>query len=405
MTDDNRFIKQFKKRRNAGSEPSKQQTKQAVKKSFREQLQAKIGSSNCHRKGQGILMFDGSIKNVEDVNVGDQIMGPDSMPRNVLSLSRGIGDMVEIIPNKGMPWVVSNNHVLTLIKIAEQKKIKGKTLYKKVADVVDIPIQHYLTLSKGKKHILKLIRTSVNFESKPLPLSPYYLGLLLGDGGLTDGTPNITTMDNEIVCEIENLATSINVNVVARKQQKNNKSITYAITRGQLGGAANPLTEILRGLNLFGLSSSNKFIPFEYKTSSREDRLQILAGLIDTDGYLDRRSCYDYITKSKQLADDIAYIARSLGLSAYPKKCTKSITSIGFTGEYYRMSISGNTSEIPTRLKRKQAPARARNYNVLHTGFKTRILPPEEFFGFEIDGDCRYLLDDFTITHNSVKPN
>jgi hypothetical protein len=364
------------------------------------------GPTNCHRKGQGILMFDGSIKKVEDIIVGDQLMGPDSTPRNVLSLSRGIDDMVEIIPNKGKNWVVNKNHVLTLQKTCTIKKIKGKQYYSKTNELLDIEIQKYLDLSKSKKHLLKLVRTSIEFSKKNLPISPYYLGLLLGDGGLSNGSSNITTMDIKIVEEINNLAKDFNLKVVQRKQQKNNKSITYAISdiENNVGGKRNSLNNVLRKLNIYGKTSGDKFIPFDYKTSSREDRLELLAGLMDTYGSLDLlKTSFDYITKSKQLADDIAYIVRSVGLAAYPKKCKKSIKSIGFEGEYYRLSISGDTSIIPTRLERKKAEKRKRNYNVLHTGFKTKNLPKEIFYGFEIDGDHRYLLDDFTITHNSGK--
>lgn len=366
------------------------------------------GGTNCHRKGQGILMYDGTIKKVEDIIVGEQIMGPDSTPRNILSLARGIDDMVEITPNKGNPWVVNMHHVLTLQETCLFKKIKGKVHYLKTdkSKLVDIAVNEYLNLSKKKKHILKLVRTGVEFNKKTLSIKPYHLGLLIGAGGLTKGSPNITTMDDEILKEIHLLAKDYSLNVAPRKQRKNNKAITYAMSDviNHGGGRLNLLTSALRKIGLYGKGSGDKFIPIEYKTSSREDRLELLAGLMDTDGSLDGlKTSFDYITKSKQLADDVAFIARSVGLSAYPKKCKKQIKSNGFEGEYYRLSLSGDNSIIPTRLPRKKADGRKINYNVLRTGFKTKVLPKEDFYGFEIDGDHRYLLDDFTITHNSGK--
>ena len=90
------------------------------------------GGPGCHRKGQGILMYDGSIKNVEDIQIGDRLMGMDSTPRNVLSLCNGYEKMYEIQPNKGKSWVVNENHILTLNKTA--KKISGK--YKKIPDQI-----------------------------------------------------------------------------------------------------------------------------------------------------------------------------------------------------------------------------------------------------------------------------
>lgn len=74
------------------------------------------GSNGCHARGQPILMFDGSIKKVEDIVVGDQLMGPDSTPRTVLELKRGHGKMVTIVPKKGTSFTVNEDHILTLVK-------------------------------------------------------------------------------------------------------------------------------------------------------------------------------------------------------------------------------------------------------------------------------------------------
>ena len=70
--------------------------------------------SGCHAVGTKIMMYDGSCKNVEDIVIGDQLMGDDSKPRNVLRLFRGNDDMYKVIPNKGEPYVVNKDHVLSL---------------------------------------------------------------------------------------------------------------------------------------------------------------------------------------------------------------------------------------------------------------------------------------------------
>lgn len=70
--------------------------------------------TGCHRAGQHVLMHDGTTRAVEDVQVGDLLMGPDGTPRTVLALARGTGPMLEIRPDKGTPWVVNDQHVLTL---------------------------------------------------------------------------------------------------------------------------------------------------------------------------------------------------------------------------------------------------------------------------------------------------
>ena len=72
------------------------------------------GAGKCLGKHTPILMYDGSIKNVEDIQTGDLLMGPDSRPRTVLSTATGRGELFKIIPRKGQPWVCNDVHVLTL---------------------------------------------------------------------------------------------------------------------------------------------------------------------------------------------------------------------------------------------------------------------------------------------------
>jgi RecA/RadA recombinase len=353
------------------------------------------GEKGCHRKGQGILMYDGTIKSVENIQVGDQLMGMDSTPRTVLQLCRGVDEMVEIIPTKGNPFVVNRNHILTLVRTG---KVNSGTNYIKLNEIVDIPVSVYLELSKTKKHYLELLRSPVSFTKKELPLDPYFLGILLGDAHF-GRTISFTTQDDVLLNALTEKAKSIGVNVVKKSDPLNSRCPSYFLSTKTL---KNYLLDSIKNLKLNGSLSGNKFIPHEYKSSSEDDRLEILAGILDTDGSL-QSGCFDYITKSKKLADDVAFIARSLGFSAYPKKCTKGIKSTGFVGEYYKMCISGNIDRIPTKLIRKQASPRLQIKNVLRVGFKTNILPKEEYFGFRVDGDNRYLLDDFTITHNSGK--
>ena len=85
-------------------------------------------------------------------------------------------------------------------------------------------------------------------------------------------------------------------------------------------GQKNVFLDTLKKYNLI----NNKHIPNDFKINDRETRLQILAGLLDTDGsYSDKDKGFEIIQKSKQLSDDILYIVRSLGFAAYQKECIK----------------------------------------------------------------------------------
>ncbi len=120
-------------------------------------------------------------------------------------------------------------------------------------------------------------RTGVEFPAQPVPLDPYFLGVWLGDGDACH--PNITTMDEEIAAYLEVIAAQYGVRV--RNAGKKGRATRYCLSAGQFGGASNPLTCLLRQLDVAG----NKHIPHIYKANSREVRLQVLAGIVDTDGH------------------------------------------------------------------------------------------------------------------------
>ncbi len=160
----------------------------------------------------------------------------------------------------------------------------------------------------------------------------------------------------------------------------------------------NIFTKQLRINNLLG----NKHIPHIYKTATRHDRLELLAGLMDTDGSL-ANGGYDFISRDKQLSLDVVFLARSLGLAAYFNVSMKKAQSMQEAREHYRVSISGDCSIIPCRVARKRASVRKQAKDVLRTGIKLEPLGIGEYFGFEISGSDRlFLLGDFTVTHNTL---
>lgn len=140
-----------------------------------------------------------------------------------------------------------------------------------------------------------------------------------------------------------------------------------------------------------------------YLTSNRSNRLKLLAGLIDTDGYVQKANCINIISKYEHLATDIAFLARSLGFAAYISEVQKSCTNCVDTSKrpYFSVNISGDLSEIPCVLARKICDARTINKDPLAVGFKIEDAGYGDYYGFEIDGNRRFLLGDFTVTHNT----
>ena len=352
------------------------------------------GCGKCVGINTPILMHDGTIKRVQDIQAGELVMGPDSQPRTILSTIRGRDEMYQVMPMKGEQYTVNADHILSL-------RVSGYTpQHKKFKEadangLINISVQDYLKRSLCFKQAAMGWRTGVKFPSLHVPLDPYFLGVWLGDGDACH--PNITTMDEEIAAHLVVIAAQYGVRV--RNAGKKGRATRYCLSARQFGGAPNPLTCLLRQLDVAG----NKHIPQLYKANSRDVRLQLLAGLIDTDGH-QHGNTYDIIQKNEALAWDIVFLARSLGLAAYIQTCQKSCMHNGTKrcGQYYRVSLSGDTDLVPVRLVRKKCQPRTQRKNVLNVGISVAPIGVEDYYGFQVDGDGLFLLGDFTVTHNSL---
>ena len=366
-------------------------------------ITAFTGNGKCFKKGTKVLMYDGSIKAVEDVIVGDQVMGSDSTPRTVLSLGRGHQMMYDVVPTKGETYTVNADHILTLVYNG------GNHIYKnlKKGQIVNLSVQDYLqTIHKHTylRNSLKGYRSKgIDFMEQAVPLDPYVIGAWLGDGA--SEKPQICSADSEIIDYLIDFAKKNELAVLLRKSDINKplttidfSSISRDVWNKTNSKHKNIFRDVLKKLNLF----NNKHIPDIYKFNSKNIRLQILAGLIDTDGGGDK-GCIDICFKVKSLAEDTVFIARSLGLAAYmhpvQKMCCNSKTKK--VGTYYRISISGDLSIIPTKLPRKQYLPRKQIKDVTHVGIQVRPTTVQDYYGFEVDGDHLFLLADFTVVHNS----
>ena len=345
------------------------------------------GCGKCFVLNTEILMYDGSIKKVQNINIGDEVMGDDSTPRLVLNTTIGSGEMFDIVPTKGNTFRVNASHVLVLSYTHHCPE-----------KIIESTVEEYLQFNKTKKFRSKLCRSDgISFRHSEVELEPYFIGCWLGDGTNTD--QSVTASDNEVLNYLNDYAVRLNM-FLHKKTKKNNKSNTYYITHGQIGGQSNFVLNCLRDLNLL----NNKHIPEIYKINSRSVRLKVLAGLLDTDGDMSN-NCFGITTKYERLAKDITFLCRSLGLSCYYSPCRKGcIKKDGskFIGDYFRLSISGELNEVPVKLVYKKAGCRRQIKNVLRTGFEVVPAGVGDYYGFEVDGNHKFLLSDFTITHNST---
>lgn len=357
--------------------------------------------TGCHARGERLLLADGRYVFVEDIEVGDRLLGSDGKVRTVLHTNHGFGPIYMVTPIKGKSFFVTGDHMLSLVRVNENKNPKYPCEMHG-GEIVDVTVNEWLGWSKNKKRIHKLYRSGeiekfpdyyCSLNSKNL-IDPYFLGVLLGDGSIRNGI-NVTTMDEEVVEEIKKQAESHGLQL---RKEWAGKAITYYMTNTD---GKNTLRKKLQLNGLFGLECDKKHVPYNYKCADIETRLQIIAGLIDTDGHYSN-NIYDFISKSRALAEDLAFMCKSAGLAACLRACLKSSQS-KIPHEYFRVCISGDIDKIPCRVAYKKAHKRMLNKSVLRTGFSITPHGEGEYFGFTVDGDNRYLLDDFTVTHNCGK--
>lgn len=349
----------------------------------------------CLGRGTKVVMFDGRIKNVEDILPGEELMGDDSTPRKVLSTTNGFGKLYRIMPAKGDSWVCNEHHILTLKSSLNKRNGDGKTLSSTYSNgrVTDIPIKDFINASKTFQHHFKQFSVPIRFEYKEVEYDPYIYGLWLGDGGVNN--PVLHNVDPVIIktwCDyfIEKGFRIVN------SQTKHNR-IAYFVRKPIGSGKTHKFKTFLR---TSFIDKEKRILP-QYLCNSEEIRLAVLAGLIDTDGWA-QDSGFSICTKYVGLAEDIKFLCKSIGLGASSWTVKKRIKSLGFEGTYYTVYIGGkDIDRVPTKLKHPKYPKKT-DKDPLCTSIKS-IEPIGEgaFYGFETDGNHRFLLGDLTVTHNS----
>ena len=355
------------------------------------------GVAKCHGRGTRVLMYDGVVKNVEDVVVGDKLMGDDATARTVQSVTSGRGRLYRVNQKNGDAYIVNENHVLSL-RMSACKRGRTRGGYK-VGEVIDIPLKEYVKRGGAFRAHAKGYKVPVRFESRDVRVDSYFLGVWLGDG--TSEGMQVCSADDEIVQELRRVAEIYDVKL--KRGVNKGKAVMWKLNNGRVEkGDRLEKNGLLTAMKTYGIVGKGaKRIPIEYKCNDERVRLEVLAGLIDTDGTVSHGNQITIAQTNDVLANDIAFIARSLGLRVSVKK-RKTICQNGVRGTATYVIISGDTAQIPCRVERKRCSVRKINKNPLNAGITVENIGVGDFFGFSIDGNHRYLLSDFTVTHNST---
>lgn len=337
-----------------------------------------VGAAGCHRKGEKVLMYDGTIKKVEDIKIGELLMGPDSKPREVTQLYSGKDRIYKVELGSGNPVFYNSKHTL---------------VYYDRGNKVEMNIEEYISKYKNYNnfnHNFYMKRKKVEFHdniNKTLPIDPYFLGLWLGDG--TKSELKVTSINEDIKNFMYSYAKELGGKIVTY-DKKPSEAKDYKIVFAEKRNKSVLYKEFV-ALNLI----NNKHIPHIFKTSSRENRLKLLAGVIDTDGSRNRNS-FHITQKKENIIDDLQYVARSLGFSA------NKISYIKNNRTYFVLSISGEISLIPCKTYKKTNTNS--HTNPENTKFKiSDEIIEDEYFGFTVSNDNLYLDGNFLLTRNCGK--
>lgn len=258
-------------------------------------------------------------------------------------------------------------------------------------------IRETLVYTGKRNHAIPMVGRVDLGDGASLPLDPYVLGVLLGDGGMTSDAVTLNNPEGELINRIAALLPS---GVELRMRN----TVTWGVCR-QAASGENPVAGILDDLGLRFHKSIEKFIPALYKWASFDARLALLQGLLDTDGYA-HGSTLEYTSSSPALAHDVLDLVRSLGGKA---SLSSRIPTYTYKGERregarsYRMNISLPGDVAPFRLTRKAAAYTPRT-KYQPTRYIDAVEPAgrKECVCIAVDTKrSLYVTDDFIVTHNT----
>lgn len=341
-------------------------------------------------------------RKIGDLLVGDKVIGSDGKPTEVIGIyPQGEKELYEVSFNDGTSilvckehlWSVQLNggtksHILSVKDMLDKTKTityngEGKNSTKQYTTST------YYKNSKGLSKWYIPLTQPINFQDYPEPsISPYLLGALLGDGGFSQRGIIFSSADKEIINRVsQELTQDLKVSKIP------GDNYDYRILT--VKGNRNSLSKKLKDYSLKGLTSEKKFIPAHYKFSSIKNRLNILRGLMDTDGSATNNGA-EFYSSSKTLANDVCDIVRSLGGIA-KIRCKKTTHK-----DSYIVRVILPEGMNPFYLKRKADKYKIKRRNNRYIT-DIKYCCKEEAVCIKVDAeDSLYVTENATVTHNTT---
>ena len=343
-------------------------------------IRSNIMGKRCWKKGTKMLLWNGENKNVEDIKIGDILIGNDGTPRNVLNLHNGVDKLYKIKQETREDYIVNSEHLLSL-KYTNKEKIywDPNLYYTKIIDVFD---KNTLTtkLIEFKEDI------NLSYESRHTKFQDFL------DRLDYDNTLNISIKDYlQLPNTIKKRLFSYKIEKPVEWEYKKTDVDPYDLGLW-LGNSNKNIVDYPNDkLKKYSLLDT-KFIPKEFIYNSKQVRLSVLAGLIDIDSIIVNEDTtillsqpYDY----RQILVDAKFIADSLGFQTFLKN--ENLLSLNVSDR--------NIRDISKLLKKKKYTPSALS-NTTWEKIQVEEVEIGEYYGFEVDNNKLFVLADFTVVHN-----
>jgi replicative DNA helicase len=366
---------------------------------------APTGTGKALPISEPVLTPNGWVENGSLSN-GDMVIGSDGKSQYVLGVyPQGIRPIYKVEFTDGTHVNCDSEHLwnVNTLNMRESKtRVKGKSVYKPNNGYVTMKTSDMIgDIKKRGRYNFRLPNISpVEFNYKPISIDPYLLGVLLGDGSITDHGINISTNDDEIFDNIKHLDLHSSFVEYQRETITGVKKIKRIRLR-------KTLKNTLEMYGLFNKKSDNKFIPNDYLYNSLDVRISLLQGLMDTDGYIGKKGECEYTTVSEILAKNVRELVLSLGgtVSVKTKVPTYTYNGEKKTGKVsYKLTISFSNEIVPFKLFRKITRYQKRKKYVNKKFIKSIIFSHnEESLCIKVSNpDELYVTRDYVLTHNTT---
>lgn len=374
-----------------------------------------IGYGTCLEENTEIRMADGSVKKAKNIYVGEYIAGTDGKPKKVLARQDG---MCRLISVKGYDYeykVTPDHSIVFNERLPSYNLRNNKNFYNKTGKYFTKEAKYFL--DSNPRLLAWEARCSFETGYKPVVLDPYILGTWLGDG-IKNPTPTLCQVNNEVLDYWKLTYKNNNITTVksGRETFCKHKNTTIVSKQDYFIFRAKGSTKGFHAYNLLHKMDSRdgsykfraeKHIPKDFLENCEDVRLQVLAGLVDTDGCVikrkDRKSdvghiVFDMSIVNSVLIKDTISLSQSLGFSVK----TYNYVRDGYPNPFVTINISGDLTKIPLKVKYKRD-------NLVDKQKPNRIQSVSEcgignWVGHTVE-DSLIVLDSGIITHNTKYPN